>query len=92
VIKVDARNAFVAIDHGSGLIGFYLHVYPIAVAQGSNVNTVTSIGSPSMKGGYATGCHIHLAFATYRGRSPAVGSWNPNSATWLRGFPALSSR
>lgn len=92
VIAVDAATAYVAVAHANGLIGVYEHVHPIAVSLGQGVTATTKLGSPSMFGGTATGCHVHVGFATYSGSAPLPGTFNPNRATWLRTFPLLVSR
>jgi murein DD-endopeptidase MepM/ murein hydrolase activator NlpD len=96
VVKVDTSegNQWIAIDHGGGWLGFYLHVGDIQVSQGEMVSATTVLGFPSLLGGYGptinTGCHLHLAFATYS-TPPAVGAWSPNTASWVA-FPTLAPR
>lgn len=91
VIRVDVDGAWLAIDHGRGRIGFYLHVGNIQVREGQRVSPSTDLGSPSVLGGYATGCHVHVAIATYV-TPPKVGQWNPNHANWSADFPDLVTR
>jgi murein DD-endopeptidase MepM/ murein hydrolase activator NlpD len=92
VVAVNDAGAYVAVAHPNGLISFYLHLRPIGVSLGQAVRATTKLGSPSMFGGRAGACHLHLAFATYTGSAPQPGTFNPNRATWLRVFPALADR
>jgi hypothetical protein len=93
VIRVNTSQAWVAIDHGQGLIGFYLHVGNVEVREGQRVYNTTVLGNPSrlpnLLGFDATGCHVHVAFATYDRRPPTVGQFEPNRVNWASTFPNL---
>ena len=93
VVKVNSGQYWLAVDHGNGDIGFYLHVANIKVHEGDNVTANTARGNPSSLGFNATGVHVHVAIAKYAlSAPPRVGDWNPNASWWARSFPGFGNR
>lgn len=51
---------YVAIDHGGGLVSYYLHLRMSSVQPGQRIAAGTKVGIAGRTGAASTGCHLHF--------------------------------
>lgn len=51
---------YVAIDHGAGLVTYYMHLKSSHVTPGQTVTAGTKVGIAGRTGTATTGCHLHF--------------------------------
>lgn len=51
---------YVAVDHGGGLVSYYLHLRMSSVKAGQRISAGTKVGIAGRTGAASTGCHLHF--------------------------------
>lgn len=51
---------YVAVDHGAGLVSYYMHLEATCVKPGQSVTAGTKLGTAGKTGAAVTGCHLHF--------------------------------
>src|SRR6185503_6828671 len=51
---------YVAVDHGGGLVSYYLHLQKCEVEPGAPIAAGAKVGMAGKTGSATTGCHLHF--------------------------------